>query len=104
MSRRLEHQSDTIARLQSELTESDELRGENQSLQDRVTDLTARLKQLSAELDDSLDANAKAQDRIRDVENELHQHTVKIRQLRRQRGSIADIADDSSDQQGRRAA
>jgi predicted nucleic acid-binding Zn-ribbon protein len=62
------------------------------------------LKRLSAELGDSLDANSKAQDRIRDVENQLHDHTVKIRELRRQRGSIADITDDESGDTGRRAA
>ena len=64
----------------------------------------AHLKRLSGELEDSLDANAKGQDRLRDLESQLHDHTVKLRELRRQRGSITGLNDDQQDDSGRRAA
>ena len=74
----------------------------------RSADLTAHLKRLSAELEDSLDMNAKAHDRIRGMENQLHEHVVKIRELRRDRGSIpsleADRKNDKSDDGQQRAA
>ena len=69
-----------------------------------TTTVMAHLKRVSGELDDSLDANAKGQDRIRDLESQLHEHTVKLRELRRQRGSIAGLNNDHQDDSGRRAA
>jgi predicted nucleic acid-binding Zn-ribbon protein len=104
LERKLDDQQTLIGSLTSDLSEAERLRPENKSLQDRATDLMAHLKRLSAELDDSLDANSRAQDRILDVENQLHDHTVKIRELRRQRGSIADVTDDESGDADRRAA
>ena len=90
-------------KLTSELAHAEKLRPENKTLQDRIADLMAHLKRLSGELDDSLDANAKGQDRIRDLESQLHDHTVKLRDLHRQRGSIAGL-DDQQDDSGRQAA
>ena len=69
-----------------------------------MTELTDHLRRLGAELEDSLDANAKAQDRIRETENQLHEHTIRIRGLRRQSGWIAEIADDRGGDPDRRAA
>lgn len=103
----LEQLQSVLQKLRSEVSEAEKLRPENKLLEERVTDLMAHLKRVSAELEDSLEANAKAQDRIRDVENQLHDHVIKIRDLRRQRGSIENIAvdrDGPSSEPNRRAA
>jgi chromosome segregation ATPase len=100
----LEYQQSVAEELTAKLSEAEKIRTENESLQNRVADLMDHLKRLRAELEDSLDANAKAQDRIRDTENQLHEHTIKIRQLRRERSSIAEIDDEDSGDSGRRAA
>ena len=102
--RKLDQQQAVAQELRSELKTAEKLRPQNKSLQDRVADLMAHLKRVSGELDDSLDANAKGQDRIRDLESQLHDHTVKLRELRRQRGSIAGLNDDQQEDPGRRAA
>jgi chromosome segregation ATPase len=101
----LSKQHAAIERLTSELKEAEKLRPVNKTLQDRIADLTAHLKRLSAELEDSLVANAKAEDRVRDVETQLHEQSVKIRELRRERGAIPGFAaTDDDNQSSRRAA
>ena len=85
---KLQSQSGTLQKLQSQIAAAEKLRPANKSLQEKVNDLTAHLKRLSAELDDSLQANAKIGDRIRQLENQAHDDANTIRKLRRQRGSI----------------
>jgi chromosome segregation ATPase len=101
---RLDEQAAVIDELTSELCDAETIRDNNQSLQQRVDDLMERLKEVNAELDDSLEANSKVQDRIREAERQLHEQAATIRQLRRKRGSIADLTEDPSDENDRRAA
>jgi chromosome segregation ATPase len=100
----LSEQQAAVAKLTLALETAEELRPENKTLQDRIADLMAHLKRLSGELEDSLDANAKGQDRIRDLESQLHDHVVKMRELRRQRGSITGLGDDQQNDSDRQAA
>ena len=108
LTEKLDRQQSKINELVAELREAKKLGPENKQLQDRVADLTAHLKRLSDELEDSLDMNAKAHDSIRGMENQLHEHVVKIRELRRDRGSIPSLdtnhANDNSDDGQQRAA
>ena len=66
--------------------------GEQEQLKIQIAELTSHLVCGRDELEDSLDTNAKAQDRIRDMENQLHEHVIKIRELRRERNSTSGTA------------
>lgn len=104
MSKSLEQNRTSMMKLNSDLKTAEKLRPENKALQDRVAELMTHLKRVSAEHDDSLDANSKALDRIRDLENQLHEHAAKIRDLRRERASIADLEEGKQDTKINRAA
>lgn len=101
---KMHQQQAVIEKLTVDLENAEHLRPANKTLQDRIAELTAHLNRLGGELNDSLDANAKGQDRIRNLENQLHDHVVKIRELRRNRGSISGLSDDPQDDAGRQAA
>ena len=100
----LDNRDKLIKKLKEDISTLEQLKPANRALQDRVTDLTKHLRRISSELEDSLEANADAQGRMRDLENQLHDHTVKIRELRRQRGSMPGFGDEDSNDAGRRAA
>ncbi|MGB7324615.1 MAG: hypothetical protein WBD31_07075 [Rubripirellula sp.] len=100
----LESQRSSIAKLANQLQAAEQLRPENKELQNRIGDLMAHLKRVSAEHEDSLDANTKALDRIRDLESNLHDHAAKIRDLRRERASIAGLDGRDDAQSIRKAA
>ena len=85
-----QHQGE-LRQLSAELKEAHAGRHEQEQLQTQITELTYHLACARSELEDSLDMNAKAQDRIREIENQLHEHLIKIRELRRERSSPSGI-------------
>ncbi len=85
-------QLSSVEMLTAKVLDAEKLRPQNQELNTQVADLVDHLKRLRAELEDSLDTNEKSQDRVRYLETQLHEQTVKIRQLRSDRGSIIGIA------------
>ena len=70
-------------------------------LREKTDDLLQRLKNLSIEHEESLDANANATARIDELQQQAISDAAKIRSLRRDRASIADIENESF---GKRAA
>ncbi len=100
----IEDQRASATKLAGQLQAAEQLRPANLALQKRIDDLMTHLKRVSSEHEDSLDANTKALDRIRDLEFNLHDHATKIRDLRRERASIAGLDGRDQDQSIRRAA
>ena len=85
-----QHQGE-LRQLSAELKEAHAARHDQEQLQTQITELTYHLACARSELEDSLDMNARAQDRIREMENQLHEHLIKIRELRRERSSPSGI-------------
>ena len=80
---------DLSGQLASSRAEADSLR----PLENKVDDLMARLRALSIEHEDSLEANATALRRIDELQKQTLADADKIRSLRRERASIADLDD-----------
>ena len=91
LTKSLSEQRETLTKLTADLAEAEELRPKNELLLSRINELMAHLKRVNGEHEDSLEANAAALDRIRDLESDLHAQAAKIRELRRERGSIRDL-------------
>ena len=72
-----------------ELKVAETAQSENEQLKIQVEELTSHLMGARNELEDSLDTNAKTQDHIRVMENQLHEHVIKIRELRRERNAVS---------------
>lgn len=98
----LNEQRESLTKLTADLADAEELRPKNELLLSRIDELMAHLKRVNSEHEDSLEANAAALDRIRDLETDLHSQAAKIRELRRERGSIRDL--DAGEGEIRRAA